>query len=43
MSNQFFFEEKVSPMLDQCVKGYSATLFAYGHTGAGKSFTIFGD
>ena len=29
-------------MIDQCLEGYNATLFAYGHTGAGKTYTIFG-
>ena len=28
--------------IDDVIKGYNATIFAYGQTGAGKSFTMFG-
>jgi hypothetical protein len=40
--NATFFGQKVKPMIDKCLEGYNATLFAYGHTGAGKTYTIFG-
>lgn len=30
-------------MIEQCLLGYNVTVFAYGHTGAGKSFTIMGE
>ena len=30
-------------MIDKSLEGYNVTLFAYGHTGAGKTFTIFGE
>ena len=28
--------------IDDVIKGYNSTIFAYGQTGAGKSFTMFG-
>ena len=28
---------------DSISQGYNATIFAYGMTGAGKSYTMFGD
>ena len=28
------------PLLDSCLEGYNSTVFAYGQTGAGKSFTM---
>ena len=31
------YDEVVSPMLDEIVKGYNCTLFAYGQTGTGKT------
>lgn len=43
ISNFAFFTEKVRPMIDQTLLGYNSTIFAYGHTGAGKTFTMFGD
>ncbi|KOC59085.1 Kinesin-like protein KLP2, partial [Habropoda laboriosa] len=32
----------VNPLLDQVLAGYSCTVFAYGQTSAGKTFTIEG-
>eukprot|EP00768_Dysnectes_brevis_P004157 gnl/Dysnectes_brevis/2965_a3651_892.p1 GENE.gnl/Dysnectes_brevis/2965_a3651_892~~gnl/Dysnectes_brevis/2965_a3651_892.p1 ORF type:complete len:859 (+),score=247.66 gnl/Dysnectes_brevis/2965_a3651_892:59-2635(+) len=29
--------------IEQILKGYNGTIFAYGQTGAGKSFSMFGD
>ena len=29
-------------MVDSCVSGYNGTIFAYGQTGAGKTFTMLG-
>ncbi len=29
-------------MIRKVLKGYNATIFAYGHTGAGKTYTISG-
>ncbi|KIY43413.1 kinesin-domain-containing protein [Fistulina hepatica ATCC 64428] len=37
------YEEVASPMLDEVVMGYNCTLFAYGQTGTGKTYTMQGD
>ncbi|KAH9842625.1 kinesin motor domain-containing protein [Rhodofomes roseus] len=37
------YHEVVSPMLDEVLMGYNCTLFAYGQTGTGKTFTMQGD
>lgn len=30
------------PITDSCLQGYNGTIFAYGMTGSGKTFTIQG-
>ncbi|KAF9264663.1 kinesin-domain-containing protein [Marasmius fiardii PR-910] len=37
------YHEVVNPMLEQVVEGYNCTLFAYGQTGTGKTYTMQGD
>ncbi|KAJ7219317.1 P-loop containing nucleoside triphosphate hydrolase protein [Mycena pura] len=37
------YHEVLSPMLDEVVMGYNCTLFAYGQTGTGKTYTMQGD
>ena len=37
------FERAVSPVLDSFINGYNTTIFAYGMTGAGKTYTMFGN
>ncbi|KAJ6547610.1 P-loop containing nucleoside triphosphate hydrolase protein [Mycena capillaripes] len=37
------YHEVVSPMLEEVVMGYNCTLFAYGQTGTGKTYTMQGD
>ncbi|KAG7092477.1 hypothetical protein E1B28_008829 [Marasmius oreades] len=37
------YHEVVNPMLEQVVEGYNCTLFAYGQTGTGKTYTMHGD
>ncbi|KAK0655536.1 hypothetical protein B0T16DRAFT_424322 [Cercophora newfieldiana] len=37
------FEEVVRPVLDEMLAGYNCTIFAYGQTGAGKTYTMSGD
>ncbi|KAJ3559108.1 hypothetical protein NM688_g534 [Phlebia brevispora] len=37
------YQDVVSPMLDEIMKGYNCTLFAYGQTGTGKTYTMQGD
>lgn len=36
------FEKVARPIADSCLTGYNGTIFAYGQTGAGKTFTILG-
>ncbi|KAL4067644.1 P-loop containing nucleoside triphosphate hydrolase protein [Scleroderma citrinum] len=37
------YHDIVSPLLDQVIMGYNCTLFAYGQTGTGKTYTMQGD
>ncbi|KAJ8462212.1 hypothetical protein ONZ45_g18018 [Pleurotus djamor] len=37
------YHEVVSPMLGEVMMGYNCTLFAYGQTGTGKTYTMQGD
>ena len=37
------FNISIKPMLENVINGYNATTLAYGVTGTGKTFTIFGD
>ncbi|KAI5122950.1 hypothetical protein M0805_006831 [Coniferiporia weirii] len=37
------YQDVVHPMLDEVLKGYNCTLFAYGQTGTGKTYTMQGD
>ena len=37
-----FFDTVARPTLDDLFKGYNGTIFAYGQTGAGKSFSMMG-
>ncbi|KAF7976325.1 hypothetical protein HWV62_7048 [Athelia sp. TMB] len=37
------YNDVVRPMLDEVVQGYNCTLFAYGQTGTGKTYTMAGD
>ena len=30
-------------MVDNCISGYNSSIFVYGQTGAGKTFTMMGD
>ena len=36
------FELVGRPLAGACLDGYNATIFAYGQTGAGKTFTMMG-
>jgi hypothetical protein len=38
-----FVETGVSRLLDSAVEGYNVTVFAYGHTGSGKTYTMCGE
>ncbi|KAG6850995.1 hypothetical protein H0H93_004482 [Arthromyces matolae] len=37
------YHEVVAPMLEEVLMGYNCTLFAYGQTGTGKTYTMQGD
>ena len=36
------FRNIAMPITDSCLEGYNGSIFAYGQTGAGKTFTIQG-
>ncbi|KAF9937656.1 kinesin motor protein cin8 [Modicella reniformis] len=40
---QCIYNEIVTPILDEVLTGYNCTIFAYGQTGTGKTFTMEGD
>lgn len=43
-NNQNVYEGTIASLLkDHLLEGYNTTLFAYGQTGAGKTYTLFGD
>lgn len=37
------FDQTLRPMIDEVMKGYESTVFAYGQTGTGKTYTMEGD
>ncbi|TKA57290.1 hypothetical protein B0A49_11673, partial [Cryomyces minteri] len=37
------FDEVVAPILDEVLQGFNCTIFAYGQTGTGKTYTMSGD
>ncbi|EPQ58109.1 kinesin-domain-containing protein [Gloeophyllum trabeum ATCC 11539] len=37
------YNDVVHPLLDEVLQGYNCTLFAYGQTGTGKTYTMQGD
>ncbi|KAI9654145.1 MAG: kinesin motor protein cin8 [Alyxoria varia] len=37
------FDEVVQPILNEVVSGFNCTIFAYGQTGTGKTYTMSGD
>ncbi|KAK5992680.1 Kinesin-like protein bimC [Cladobotryum mycophilum] len=37
------FDDTVKPMLEEMLAGYNCTIFAYGQTGTGKTYTMSGD
>ncbi|KAI4176041.1 MAG: hypothetical protein LQ343_001323 [Gyalolechia ehrenbergii] len=37
------FDDVVTPLLDEMLQGYNCTIFAYGQTGTGKTYTMTGD
>ena len=42
-NNKEVFNESIKEMIDKVLQGYNSTALAYGVTGTGKTYTIFGD
>lgn len=42
ISQESVFDKSVKFTLDGILEGYNATVFAYGTTGAGKTYTMLG-
>jgi hypothetical protein len=38
-----FYKDVASPTIEEVLKGYNGTIFTYGQSGSGKTYTIFGD
>jgi kinesin family protein 3/17 len=41
-SQQELYDESAYPLVESAIKGYNSTIFAYGQTGCGKTFTMLG-
>jgi len=37
------FEQTAKPLIDDVLKGYNATIFTYGQSGSGKTYTMYGE
>ncbi len=37
------FETVTKPLIDDVLKGYNATIFTYGQSGSGKTYTMYGE
>ena len=42
IEQETIFNKIAKPITDACLEGYNGSIFAYGQTGAGKTFTIQG-
>lgn len=42
VDNEFLFDDIGKEVLNNIYQGYNSTIFAYGQTGAGKSYSIEG-
>lgn len=43
MSNSQIFDQTIKPILPNLLEGYNITSLAYGVTGSGKTYTMFGN
>ena len=43
LSQQTVYEETCRPIVANIIQGYNGTIFAYGQTGTGKTFTSVGN
>ena len=41
-SQQYVYDTTAKPAVQSVLEGYNATIFAYGQTGTGKTFTMEG-
>ena len=41
-SQERLFQESVAPVVDEVLRGFSCTVFCYGQTGTGKTYTMEG-
>ena len=41
-TQQQLYDESAFPLVESTLKGYNSTIFAYGQTGCGKTFTMLG-
>jgi kinesin family protein 3/17 len=41
-SQQEVYDESAFPLVESSIQGYNSTIFAYGQTGCGKTFTMLG-
>ena len=38
-----FYQEVAFPTIEDVLNGYNGTIFTYGQSGSGKTYTMFGD
>jgi kinesin family protein 3/17 len=43
ISQRIVYDETAFPIVEAVIQGYNGTIFAYGQTGCGKTFTMMGD
>lgn len=41
-TNDELYRNEVQPIVDQVINGYHGTIFAYGQTSSGKTYTMLG-
>jgi len=41
-TQDLFFNETAKPLISEILKGYNGTIFTYGQSGSGKTFTMYG-
>ena len=43
ISTSTVFDDLAAPVVDKAMDGFNGTIFAYGQTAAGKTFSMFGN
>lgn len=43
ITQQVFYEDVIQETLIEVLKGFNGTVFAYGQSGSGKTFTMYGN